>query len=124
MPSHDFEIEGYDVDMYFLDEGPKRSLRLVGSDDSGEESVAYLHFFRNERYADRKQLTRSPDVTALIVDLPLTEYDELYHVLQTEKPVYLYAEYEASDDPVRDVESVGITTELEMVGEGFEDLTP
>ena len=124
MASHDFQIEGYDVDLYFLEEGAKRSLKLAGTDDAGEDCVAYLHFYPDDEDVTRAQLTRAPDLTGLVVDLHRSEYDQLYHVLQTEKPVYLYVEYEDADAPVLDVESIGITTELEMVGEGFEDLTP
>lgn len=120
----DVEVTGYDVDMYFLDEGAMRSIRLEGTDGEGTDAVAYLHFYANQRYADRAQLTVAPDLIALVVDLQLAEYEQLYHLLQTEKPVYLYAEYERTDEPVMRVTSMGVTTELEMVGEGFEDLTP
>ena len=45
------------------------------------------------------------------------KYDEIYHMLQTEKPMYFTA-YEAGSPPIR---FVGFSTSEESVGEGLVD---
>ncbi|MGM9511005.1 hypothetical protein ACS5NO_24940 [Larkinella sp. GY13] len=49
------------------------------------------------------------------VQLPFSQFDRIYHLLQTEKPVYFTAyEYDA-------VRFAGFTTDPEATGEGFRD---
>lgn len=58
------------------------------------------------------------------VDVPAGEFDHVYHALRTEEPVYLDAVYGDGDGPIHDLASVGLTTELEMVGGGSRDASP
>lgn len=49
------------------------------------------------------------------VQLPISQFDRIYHLLQTEKPVFFTAyEYDA-------VRFAGFTTDPETTGEGFRD---
>lgn len=124
MPEHTFEVEAYDVDLYLLGEGSRRSLRLEGVDPDGHDAVGYLNFFDDEDHLGRAEFSRTDDAVAVVADLPLDAFDQLYHVLQTEQPLALYVEYVASADPLCEVTDVGLTSSLEMVGEGFEDVAP
>jgi hypothetical protein len=47
----------------------------------------------------------------------LDRFDSVYHLLQTEKPVYFTA-YESGSPPIR---FAGLTTDPEGTGEGFRD---
>lgn len=51
------------------------------------------------------------------IQLAAHKFDEVYHLLQTEKPVYFTA-YEAGSPPIR---FAGFSTSEESVGEGFVD---
>lgn len=51
------------------------------------------------------------------IQLPKESFDEMYHVLQTEKPVFFTA-YETGSPPIR---FAGLTTDPEATGEGFAD---
>lgn len=51
------------------------------------------------------------------VQLAAHKFDEVYHLLQTEKPVYFTA-YETGSPAIR---FVGFSTSAESVGEGFVD---
>ncbi|WP_405217315.1 hypothetical protein [Agrococcus sp. Ld7] len=51
------------------------------------------------------------------VELASHKFDEVYHLLQTEKPVYFTA-YETGSPAIR---FVGFSTSTESVGEGFVD---
>lgn len=53
--------------------------------------------------------------TFTTISMPLSRFDALYHVLQTESPVFFTAyEFDA-------VRFIGITTDPEATGEGFHD---
>lgn len=51
------------------------------------------------------------------VHMNLDRYDDMYHILQTEKPVYFTA-YELGNPAIR---FAGLTTDPEATGEGFRD---
>ncbi len=51
------------------------------------------------------------------VQMDAHKFDEVYHLLQTEKPIYFTA-YEAGTPPIR---FVGLSTSEESVGEGLVD---
>ncbi|MFB6106290.1 MAG: hypothetical protein ABEJ70_04880 [Halobacteriaceae archaeon] len=125
MAEHTFEVETYDVDLHPVPDadGATRSLRLESASGAARD-VAYLNFYPPDGYAPRARLGTSRDATSLTVRLPEEEFDRFYHVLQTEEPVYCYAQYHPGEDPVVDVDEFGVTTELEMVGEGFTDHSP
>lgn len=121
MPEHTFEVDAYDVDLSMDDDGTTRGLRLTDRGDPG--TTAFLNFYPEGRIERRAEIAVAEEGTSLVVDAPLSEFDRFYHLLQTERPVYCYADYEERDGPLDDVESFGLATDLEMVGEGFEDLT-
>ncbi|MFC7045803.1 hypothetical protein ACFQH6_10635 [Halobacteriaceae archaeon GCM10025711] len=123
MQEFDFKVESYDVDLHPTSDGPTRSIRLEGSERDDPQGIAFLQFFPERRLRHRARLGLTEHLVSVSVDFRLDEYEPIYHLLQTERPVYLYAEYEESDDPIHSAESVGLTTELEIVGEGFEDFT-
>lgn len=52
-----------------------------------------------------------------LLRLPLEDFEDCYHVLQTEKPVHLAA----STGPTGKVIYVGLTSDPEALGEGFKD---
>lgn len=119
----EFEAAGYDVDRYFLDEGAVRTPGPRGP-ARGTDTVAHLALLS-------EPAVRGPGATdggtrpARAGRRPAARgVEHLYHLLQTERPVYVYAEYERSDQPVAQVTAMGVAAELEMVGEGFEDPTP
>jgi hypothetical protein len=60
-------------------------------------------------------LTISP--TSATVHLPVSMFDDIYHMLQTEKPVYFYAQ--VPDDPV--FRLAYFSTSPEPPGEGLVD---
>lgn len=122
MPEHTFEIASYDVDLNQSSEGATSGLRLQGEEGIEEpESVAYLNFYPERRFETRRQIGISSSVVSVTVNLRRAEFDHYYHLLQTERPVYLYAQFEDGDGPIQEVESFGVSTDLETVGEGFED---
>ncbi|WP_447971368.1 hypothetical protein [Nitrospira sp. M1] len=51
------------------------------------------------------------------IQMNLDRYDDMYHILQTEKPVYFTA-YELGNPSIR---FAGLTTDSEAIGEGFRD---
>lgn len=51
------------------------------------------------------------------IQMNLDRYDDMYHILQTEKPVYFTA-YELGNPSIR---FAGLTTDSEATGEGFRD---
>lgn len=122
MPEHTFEIASYDVDLNLSAEGAISSLRLQSGERGDEsQSVAYLNFYPDDQFEPRRRIGVSSSVVSVTANLRRTEYERFYHLLQTERPVYLYAQYEVGDEPIRQVESFGLSTDLETVGEGFED---
>ena len=66
--------------------------------------------------ANPKTLGDLSDSTPLLY-LPLSDFDNAYHLLQTEKPVHLAA----SSGPRGKVIYVGLTSNPEVLGEGFRD---
>jgi hypothetical protein len=121
VPEHSFEIASYDVDLDLSPEGATSSLRLEGEDGDDPQSIAYLNFYPEARLEPRRRIGIASSVVSVTADVHRSEYERFYHLLQTEKPVYCYAQYESGDEPIRDVESFGVSTDLETVGEGFED---
>jgi hypothetical protein len=57
----------------------------------------------------------------LIANLQASDFDSLYHLLQTEKPAFVGWQLEAGSD---NVVSVAVSTSEEPLGEGFVDRSP
>jgi hypothetical protein len=123
MSVHSFEVARYDVEMVYDAEGTTRGLQLEGTADD-RRNVAFLQFVPADRPSGRRQVSFSEQTVAVAADLPVAEFEWYYHLLQTEGPVFLYAEYERGEGPIHELETLGLTTDLETVGEGFEDVSP
>jgi hypothetical protein len=123
MPVHSFEITRYDVEMVSDAEGATRGLQL--EEAAGDRrNVAFLQFVPADRRSGRRQVSVSEQVVAVAADLPVAEFEWYYHLLQTEQPVFCYAAYERGEGPIHELETFGLTTDLETVGEGFADVSP
>jgi len=84
-------------------------LQLASTDEQGTHE-AVLKFVDADTI---KQVAITPEHSEVI--LPLADFNDMYHLLQTEKPVFLTAFDEAGSL------FCGLSTDPEPLGEGFSD---
>jgi hypothetical protein len=96
---------------------PKAPVRWLTLDlASPEEGVDQVTLFFYET-PPRETGFRNPETRRLFANLPVADFQPMYHVVQTEKPVYLHWRL----DPENIVASIDLSTSDEAVGEGFVD---
>ena len=81
---------------------------------SGPITNAYLYF----RVSPPDFGYVTPSV--VVPSLPLSDFDDFYHILQTEKPSYL----RWGTDSANKITSCGVQTTAEPIGEGLKDFSP
>lgn len=98
--------------------GARRWLTL--SFGSGHESPrsASLYFFEKER---PELGFLNGEAGTVTVNLPISEFDVIYRILNTEKPVYFYFRIQGIDHRLV---SFDLSTSQEPVGEGPADSSP
>lgn len=103
------EVSSYEVDIFESSTlNHDRSIRLELSDG---DTVAVR--FPSSAPADNVNIGASFHT----VQMDAHKFDEVYHMLQTEKPIFFTA-YESGSPPIR---FVGFSTSAESVGEGLVD---
>ncbi len=102
------EIDDYKVDIFESSLPYNRSIRLT-LDDGDTVAIS----FPGAAPADYVNIGANFHQ----VQMDAHKFDEVYHLLQTEKPVFFTA-YEAGTPAIR---FVGLSTSKESVGEGFVD---
>jgi hypothetical protein len=95
--------------------GYVRALRLE-LDSSKELYKTVLLVFFEENLT--KLGIQSPAEGSVVVTLPLRDFDDMYHILQTEAPVF--ADWLADDE--HDLKSFSLRTHEEPLGEGPADV--
>lgn len=98
--------------------GSVRWLTLqLASAEGGIKEVSI--FFHEGKVND---LGFANDKTGFVnVNLPTADFDSIYHVVQTEKPIFVHWRCDPED---RKITGFDVSTSEEPVGEGFLDTSP
>ena len=94
---------------------------MIEGADQQNLMTLWIFFYEPEAYASVSLGSLDPQAKVLTVNLPLSDFGDTYHVLQTEKPVWIWYLYDEQDFTIL-VFQIG-TKYNEPVGEGFTDLT-
>ena len=121
------EVDNYQVHMV-------RNHKSHGPIQAGERRLFLLHLKPGQRannivtvhlhYSDNwaaDYMGEKASANHIVVVLPFDDFDDHYHLLQTESPVY--ASWSYSENP-REPDAIGrfsLSTSAEPVGEGFVD---
>ncbi len=112
------ELKNYQVNILRARTGPCRTLTLELMESFDKMSHATL-FFYEESPSDLGMANR--DTGMLVVNLPLADFQPMYHVLQSEKPAFVNWRLEPGNDKII---SFSLSTSREPLGEGFADNSP
>jgi hypothetical protein len=110
------EIEKYTVEVFESSANYNRAIRLELPASSGDPAHTVSIQFPALRPADFVNI----GATFTTIQMQADRFDQLYHLLQTESPLFFTA-YEYSFSPTLVVRFAGVTSEPESTGEGFRD---
>lgn len=107
------EVESYSVSVFrgsTLNHTRAITLRLRPTDTGSSQQHVTFHFLSSPS-------TNWVDITngSSRIQMSLDRYDDMYHLLQTEKPVFFTAH------EFNNYQFAGLTTDPEATGEGFRD---
>jgi hypothetical protein len=95
--------------------GPVRWLTLELEKPEGEIKHVSVFFYEKDP-GDRGFVNR--ETGFVVANLPVADYQPMYHILQTEKPVFVTWRTETGEDALL---SIDVSTSEEPIGEGFVD---
>ncbi len=115
-PKAPVPVRGYKVGVTrSRDTGPVRWLTLELEKPERELKHVSLFFYEKEP----EDLGFVNKETGFVVaNLPIADYQPMYHIVQTEKPVFVNWRIESGADALL---SIDVSTSEEPVGEGFHD---
>lgn len=127
MPSNDFEVKNYEVQIQPTIDFNPYDIHLSGPRMAhGIQHSAMLNFSESpddEGYVSNVG-AQNFDGHRVSARLDVEFFDHMYELLRTEKPVNFQYRYESDSDTYRDLYGVQLTTSEEPLGEGLRDESP
>lgn len=124
MPTNSFEVEEYEVRVSPREYITRRMTVRSPVMSHGIQNRALLAFFENPPTSEGVATNvggLNYDGQTVYAYFDDDSFEEMYHLLQSEAPVYFHYGYQNGSTTTRDLYSADLRTTAEEVGEGFTD---